>query len=96
VLKREDEMAKNTLHRLGATLFVLALGCLAGSMSFYFMRFPDQPDSATGRVFPLNNHGYITFLTRIEHLIQGGLFGGFFVLILIAISIRRWGSPQDR
>ena len=50
---------------------VLALAtfmiCFFWRVSYYSGNYPSQPNQQAGRVYPLNNHGYITYLTYQEH-----------------------------
>lgn len=47
----------------GATFIV----CFFWSSSYYYGNYPSQPNQQAGRFYPLNNHGYVTYLTYYEH-----------------------------
>lgn len=56
------------------------------SLSFYYRGLPHNPQPEIGRIYPLNNHGYLLYMTRQEDIEQrvcayAGL--GLFVLMLI-------------
>jgi hypothetical protein len=47
---------------------------------FYLMEYaPKQPNVATGEIYPLNNHGYIFYVIKIQSLLQDVLFYAFFI-----------------
>jgi hypothetical protein len=56
--------------------FLIGLGvlCFVGNFAFYLADFPTVPDSAVGRIYPLNNHGHITYLTDAQMLVRSTLF----------------------
>lgn len=61
----------------------LTLLCLAVSVFFsiyYSSSMPRTPDPAAGRIFPLNVHGTIVYLTKSQHLLTKWSFWiGFYV-----------------
>src|SRR5438132_4015416 len=52
-------------------LQIMCLGASFASfffgISFYYRDLPNRPRPELGRIYPLNNHGYLLYLTRQEH-----------------------------
>ena len=54
---------------------------------------PRLPDEMCGRIYPLNNHGAVVYLTKSEQVALWCLEGGAFTLFVVAASLRRsWGT----
>ena len=65
-----------------ASIAAMALSFGVG-VSFYYRDLPTYPRPEIGRTVPLDNHGYITYLTRrqdMEQNIAAVLFVVFFVI----------------
>ena len=64
------------------------------SLSFYFRDMPSVPDPSTGRSYPLNSHGHVTYLTRTEYLEMTGseLLSIAFVGAALVVS---WSLTQS-
>jgi len=67
----------------------LQIMCLGASfvsfffgISFYYRDLPNRPRPELGRIYPLNNHGYLLYLTRQEHLQQ--MWSGVLFVVLFA------------
>ena len=91
---------------LAATLGVIYLAFFLVDFSMYW--WPDMPTSpvpAEGRIYPLNNHGYHTYMNEWEHQLDETiwLIGPFLFLCLFLIirfvdpfdekRRKRYGSP---
>jgi hypothetical protein len=77
--------------------------CVAGlllsfgfGISFYYRGLPDKPQPEIGRVIPLNNHGYYTYMTEREDVQQKASEAIFAVLFVLAIIIDQFIDPFDR
>ena len=84
---------------LAIASLVLAVISFGWSVSFAFRKFPTTPQPDIGRIYPLNNHGWFTYLTRrewLEHNISFFLFFIFMgVFLTIGFLIIRPGHGQD-
>lgn len=70
---------------------VLTLLCLAVSIFFsiyYSSSMPRTPDPAAGRIFPLNVHGTIVYLTKSQHLLTKWSFWIGFYAGLSALTVK--------
>ncbi|PYJ66565.1 MAG: hypothetical protein DME76_16660 [Verrucomicrobia bacterium] len=48
-------------------LLVLSTICFGEAISFYYTpNLPTTPQPQIGRIYPLNNHGWVTYLTKEE------------------------------
>ena len=52
------------LFAVFSTTFIVAFSM------FYWPSIPSDPKPAEGRIYPLNNHGRHTYMTRREYLVQ--------------------------
>jgi len=82
---------------------VISVVCVAASvatfaygMSFYYLGLPTTPDPEIGRIYPLNNHGYYTFMTRRQYLEHEICIDIFMLPFVIAILIDYFYDPFDR
>jgi len=79
-------LAKNAIWYLLASVFLLN----AGAQILFMYTRPRTPNPGLGKIFPLNVHGTVVYLTFWEHLITGGwsfmLIG---VLIVLSIFLNR-------
>lgn len=64
---------------------------------FYLMEYaPTQPNIATGEIYPLNNHGYIFYVIKIQSILQDALFYAFFIFAFgAAILEQRWKTIRN-
>jgi hypothetical protein len=86
--------------RIAANIAVIILvaasfTCFGFGLSFYFGKFPATPQPAQGRIYPLNNHGYITYLTKHDTITQEVSFVLFGVLFATAALINHFIEPFD-
>jgi hypothetical protein len=65
------------------------------AVSYIFVDAPTQPDPLTGRIYPLNNHGHVTYLTRREDRTRKALFVAAVTLATTAIFID-WRTGSGR
>jgi len=66
---------------------------------FYYLMdiSPRTPNIATGQVWPLNNHGYIVYITRSQNIVQYVLFYAFIALGLAAGGLNiRWNAIKNK
>jgi hypothetical protein len=72
----------------------LALACFVLKLILYYHFMdtsPQTPNIATNQVYPLNNHGYIFYVTMNQNLWQDILWYAFFVFGLAGgILEARW------
>ena len=68
-------------------LWVCSMIAFYGAVSYVYVKAPAVPDPATGRIYPLTNHGYVTYLTVEEWVTQGRLFFVFGATAAIALII---------
>src|SRR5438132_12394395 len=71
------------------TLLVLYTICFAEALSFYYKSdLPSTPQPQLGRIYPLNNHGWITYLTKEESYMRNFLsaMGLLFFILFVAIG----------
>jgi hypothetical protein len=66
------------------------------SISFYYRDLPNRPQPEHGRTYPINNHGYLLYLTKEEHLQQIWSFALFVGLFAVAAVIDHFFDPFDR
>ena len=84
-----DRIPASTLRRVAIILAVIAVSLFVWGLSFYFRDFPTSPDVVGGRVYPLNNHGHVTYLTRGEWINKR-------IAPLLAVAVLFVGSYLDR
>jgi len=80
------------LLSIGLLSFILKL------ILFFYLQgiSPQTPNIATCRIYPLNNHGYIFYVTRIQSLLQDILFDSFFIFAFgAAILELRWKTIRN-
>ena len=75
---------------------VIACISFVWSMSFLSRGFPTNPEPAIGRVYPLYNHGYVTYLTRIEWLEFHASLYLSFIFMGIYVAIDFWLDRYKR
>jgi hypothetical protein len=107
-MKSIDLWAHNTatMRSTGATkkvARVVEIVCVVGlalafgfGISFYYRDLPDKPQPELGRIYPLNNHGYYTYMTKRETVEQEASEVAFTVLFVLAIIIDQFIDPFDR
>ena len=75
-----------------ATMFAaLALG-----ISFYYRGLPHTPQPEVGRIYSLNNHGYVLYMTHREKVQQETSFVVFAMLFVVAALTNHLLDPFDR
>jgi hypothetical protein len=82
------------------SLVATACACFALKLIlfFYLMEVsPRVPNLATGQVWPLNNHGYIVYITRSQNILQYALFYAFVVLgVAAGILNFHWNAIRNK
>lgn len=70
-----------------AIVVLLSTICFGQALSFYYRpNLPTTPQPQIGRIYPLNNHGWITYLTKEEWYLYNFLYAmAAFYLILFAL-----------
>ena len=76
------------------TCSIAALVCFGFAISFYYRGLPDKPQPAVGRIYPLDNHGLITYMTEREERQQRRGFIGFGVLFAVAMALVAIASAE--
>jgi hypothetical protein len=89
---------KRTLWRvLSIILGAICLVCFLTSFSMYW--WPSIPPSrrpSEGRVYPLNNHGYYTYMNREEYLLNQSAHWIFPAAFFPYFAIQYFIDPFDR
>jgi hypothetical protein len=89
---------RRKIAKLIVTLCAIGyLASFAFGGSFYFRNLPRDPQPELGRIYPLNNHGVLLYMTEREELQQnrsfilsGVLFAvGFLIDCIFDVSERR-------
>jgi hypothetical protein len=61
-----------------------------GAQQFFVVTRPEYPRPEAGRIYALNEHGTIVYLTFLEHLIVGPFsFVVVFILMLVWVFLHR-------
>jgi hypothetical protein len=93
-------MTNSTRWRLAENVSsVGSILCLlvACALEFHFIRSrPSVPSVSEGRVYALSVHGWVVYLTLMEHALVIGLFVTFAVLAAVAFAIDRIHNPFNR
>jgi hypothetical protein len=89
-------MSKRTAKAISIVCVVAAVLSFAWGMSFYYLDLPTTPDQELGRIYPLNNHGYITFMTHKQYLVREVCIDAFMLPFVIAVLIDYFYDPFDR
>jgi CRISPR-associated Cas5-like protein len=81
-------------------LFVAAFAtCLASIFivisMYWWPNIPSSPHPSEGRIYPLNNHGYYTYMDRSEYLLNRTLQGIFLLLFAASAGIAHFADPFD-
>jgi hypothetical protein len=86
-----DSVVEGRASRLVRVLGLLGAACFTTSMLlwvYWDCAMPRHPDAAHGRVWELNTHGSVVYLTTNEHFTLEGLVGAG--VVLGAIAGWRW------
>jgi hypothetical protein len=87
-----------TLRRIVQTIcwltFGIALFTDMAFESFFVGHRPTHSIASEGRIYPLNVHGYVVYLTSREHVLVGSYwFAAAIICFLFAFSIAKEGDP---
>jgi hypothetical protein len=86
VAQQNSRAKRATVRVVGALMATLWIGFVVLEIHYGASR-PRLPDEASGRIFPLNNHGCVVYLTRSEQLWLWCLEGGAFALFVVGASL---------
>jgi hypothetical protein len=75
---------------------VVMFAAFAFGISFYYRCLPHAPEPESGRIFPLNNHGYVLYMTHREQVQQEVSFVIFGVLFVVAAFTDYLLNPFER
>ncbi len=89
-------MSNRTAKLVSIVCVVAAVVTFALGISFYYLNLPPYADPDVGRVYPLNNHGYITFMTYKQYLVHEICSSLFMLPFVIAVLIDYFYDPFDR
>ncbi len=89
-------MNRNTARILSIVCVVASVAMFLYGMSFYYIHLPSTPAPEIGRIYPLNNHGYYTFMTHREYLEHEISTNLCILPFVIAVLIDYFYDPFDR
>jgi len=78
------------------TCAIAALVCFGFGVSFYYRGLPDKPQPTVGRIYPLNNHGFIMYMNEREQTQQRKAFIAFGGLFAVAVVLDLVFDISDR
>ena len=93
---RTSPASRRAAKVVAMTCSIAALVCFGFAISFYYRGLPDKPQPAVGRIYPLDNHGLITYMTEREERQQRRGFIGFGVLFAVAVALDLLFDISDR
>jgi hypothetical protein len=77
-------------------LMAAAFGLFSITLSMYWWPgIPSSPRPAEGRVYPLNNHGYYTYMNKSEYRLQQIFWWTYPALIAALAAIQHFVDPFD-
>jgi len=82
-------MTTSQLRALRIAALILTVGCLLGGQAFYYLPdMPTAPSPVTRHTHPINNHGYITYLTDAQWTARVALFAlsGVFLVVFLSVG----------
>jgi len=65
-------------------------------ISFYYRDFPSKPQPELGRTHPINNHGFLLYLSKQEEIEQTSSFVLAVAFAVSAAIINRFVDPFDK
>lgn len=78
-------------------LIVIAFASFAVGISMYYWpSIPASPDPKHGCVYPLNNHGRYTYMTRNEYILSEGSSWVFLLCFAAGAAIDQFLDPFAR
>jgi len=80
---------------IGLAMFLVVSFVINISM-YWWPNIPSSPRPAEGRVYPLNNHGYYTYMNRQEYLLNMALEWIFPALFFPLVAIQYFLDPFDQ
>lgn len=81
-----------SLVTIGLLSFIIKL-----LLFFYLMEYaPKEPNTFTGDIYPLNNHGYIFYVVKRQSLLQDVLLYAFIIFTFGATLLeQRWKTIRN-
>jgi len=63
--------------------------------TYFAYTYPRTPQPASGRMFPINVHGTIVYLTHTEYLLAGPpmFYAAFYSFLLLGLLLAFLGNP---
>jgi CRISPR-associated Cas5-like protein len=81
---------------LFVAVFATCLASIFIDISMYWWpNIPSSPQPSEGRIYPLNNHGYYTYMNRGEYILDRTLEGMFLLLFAASVGIAHFVDPFD-
>jgi hypothetical protein len=80
-------MKKNLTKAVVVICWIFYCAAFAFGISFYYRGLPHIPQPELGRIYPLNNHGYLLFMTHSEQMQQEVSFVISGLLFVVAAAI---------
>jgi hypothetical protein len=91
ISRRRKFMARTILYLWMG--WMLIVWC---AMNNFQYSCPRSPVLAEGRIYPFNNHGVVTYLTRTEYVLTEGLWFWYGVIgVLYTTIVKRQGWDRD-
>jgi|1186.fasta_scaffold221368_2 hypothetical protein len=75
---------------------IAALLSFGYGLSFYYRGLPSTPNPQIGRIYPLDNHGSVTYMTKHEKDQQEMAFVVFVAIFLALVFIDHFLDPFDK
>jgi hypothetical protein len=89
-------MRKKAAKTLIVASVVTMFAAFTLGISFYYRGLPHTPQPEVGRIYPLNNHGYLLYMTHQEKVQQETSFVVFGVLFVVAALTEHFLDPFGR
>ncbi len=93
---RNRAATKKIAKIVGVICVICSVAAFVFALSFYYRHLPNKPEPELGRIYPLNNHGYYTYMTGGEQLQQQVSEFLSIVLFALAVLINHFIDPFDR
>jgi hypothetical protein len=88
-------MGKKATKAVVIVCGILYCAAFAFGISLYYRSLPHSPQPELGRIYPLNNHGYLLFMTRSEQIQQEAAFVISGALFVILAAIHHFLDPLE-
>lgn len=74
---------------------IVGFAAFAFAISFYYRDLPNTPQPDLGRIYPLNNHGYLLYMTHGEQVQQQASFAIFALLFVVVAVTNHFLDPFE-